>query len=192
MASWNLRRRDTAMLAARRREGISLLQQGLHLTEVAQRLGVSPTAVGKWRRRFRAGGFAALRPRPRSGRPPRIDPHLEGYLAQLLSSDPRSRGLVEGGWTLERLADAASTLWGVSCSRGTIWRMLRRQGFRWNRAEPLGRSTVESKGGPTRISRSGWEPVPRVLILIRSRTHRFRAVGGLPGRTLNKTHATSE
>lgn len=186
MAGWNLRRRDAAMLAVRRREGISLLQQGLNLTEVAQRLGVSPTAGGTWRRKFRADGLVALRPRRRSGRPPRIGSRLPGYLARLLSEDPPAGGDSEGGWTLDRLAAAARAQWGVACSRGTIWRSLRRQGFRWERAvAPMEASERPRMGSPSR-ARSGWKPGPRVLILIQSRNRRSRHRGGHADGTLNR------
>ena len=47
---------------------------GLHDTEIAQRLDTTPGIVGKWRRRYAEDRLEGLRDRPRSGRPRRFPP----------------------------------------------------------------------------------------------------------------------
>lgn len=47
---------------------------GLHDTEIAQRLDTTPGIVGKWRRRFAEQRLEGLKDKPRAGRPRRFPP----------------------------------------------------------------------------------------------------------------------
>ncbi|GLZ11339.1 hypothetical protein Acsp04_15740 [Actinomadura sp. NBRC 104425] len=47
-----------------------LLEQGRSQAEIARMLGVS---AGRWKRRMQAGGVGALRRRPATGRPAKLD-----------------------------------------------------------------------------------------------------------------------
>jgi transposase len=48
--------------------------EGLHDTEIAVRLDMTPGIVGKWRRRFAEQRLEGLKDKPRSGRPRRFPP----------------------------------------------------------------------------------------------------------------------
>ncbi|WP_157572697.1 helix-turn-helix domain-containing protein, partial [Nevskia soli] len=59
-------------LQRRRLKAGRLLQQGVHQSEVARRVGVSPEAVRKWRLKLEAEGPGALKD-GRRGRPAGLD-----------------------------------------------------------------------------------------------------------------------
>lgn len=56
-------------LEAQRLQAISLLRAGRTPVEVAERLGVHPTSVRKWRDLYALGGFPALAVRKPPGQP---------------------------------------------------------------------------------------------------------------------------
>lgn len=172
MARWGYPRRDTAMLEARRFEGAALLLRGMTQREVAHRLGVSFTAVWSWRRRLHSHGVEGLRARRRPGRPPKVDRMIQADLARILATDPIARGHTAGAWTLDRLASELTVHWGVTYSRGAIWRILRQQGFRWKGAGSSDRSRNGAIRQAAVDAQSGWSPGPRLILLIRSRNQR--------------------
>ena len=70
-----LARRTTAAAGLVRRARMILLAgAGLPLARVARQVGADRTIVRTWVDRYRAGGLAALRDRPRSGRPRTFSP----------------------------------------------------------------------------------------------------------------------
>lgn len=70
-----LARRPTAAAGLVRRARMILLAgAGLPLDRVARQVGADRTIVRTWVDRYRAGGLAALRDRPRSGRPRTFSP----------------------------------------------------------------------------------------------------------------------
>ncbi len=89
---------------------------GLSNKEVSARLRVSPSTVGKWRRRFVEGRVAALYDEPRPGAARKItDDDVEAIIVKTLESKPKGRT----HWSTRKMAEAA----GVSHSSvGRIWR----------------------------------------------------------------------
>jgi transposase len=73
----------------RRAQSIVLAKQGRTAQEIAHALGCSPKAVKNWVAQYNAGGIEALHERPRSGRPPRLDPSHYPLLKQRLLEPPR-------------------------------------------------------------------------------------------------------
>jgi putative transposase len=100
------------------------------VAEIARRLRVSTNAVYVWRRRWRAGGRAALVSKGPGGADCRLDRKRLDRLAQALEQGPAAHGFGEDQrWTLARVADLIArmfhmryTLRGVSC-------LLHRMGF---------------------------------------------------------------
>jgi transposase-like protein len=56
----------------KRREAMAMLQRGIAIGEICNKLGRTRQRLGKWRRRFEAEGEASLRGRSRA---PRARPH---------------------------------------------------------------------------------------------------------------------
>jgi DDE superfamily endonuclease/Winged helix-turn helix len=67
---------------AQRARIVLLAADGVGTGEIVHRVGVSKPAVIRWKRRYAADGLAGLDDRPKSGRPPVIDP-VEIVLATL-------------------------------------------------------------------------------------------------------------
>jgi transposase len=93
-------RREVLRLQAAR-----LFADGVRVAEIASRLRVSENAVYVWRRRWAAGGVAALRSRGPGGATCRLsDPQLE-RLRTALDAGPAAAGWVEDQrWTLARVS----------------------------------------------------------------------------------------
>ena len=63
---------DPAVLEARRRRAVALLQRGHGIREVARQVGASPSSVVRWKEVVEKGGTEALVARPNPGRPSRL------------------------------------------------------------------------------------------------------------------------
>jgi transposase len=59
---------------AQRARIVLLAADGVGTGEIVHRVGVSKPAVIRWKRRYASDGLAGLDDKPKSGRPPRIDP----------------------------------------------------------------------------------------------------------------------
>ena len=82
-------RRKTAQALALRARIILGCASGEQNKQVAVRLGIDPTTVSKWRRRFAADGLEGLRDEPRSGAPRTVEDHrIEAVIVQTLESVP--------------------------------------------------------------------------------------------------------
>src|ERR1700687_3602711 len=68
---------------------VVLAKQGWTAQDIADALGCSLKAVKNWVAQYNRGGIQALHERPRSGRPPRLDPQEYPRLKQRLGAPPR-------------------------------------------------------------------------------------------------------
>jgi transposase len=73
----------------RRVQAVLLAKQGRTAEDIAQALGCSLRAVKNWVAQYNQGDIAALHERPRSGRPPRLDPQEYPRLKERLDAPPR-------------------------------------------------------------------------------------------------------
>lgn len=128
---------------SRRAQAVGWWLEGQHQTAIAVRLGVSRQSVQRWCGRFRDGGVADLRDRPRSGRPPAGGAAARSILVACLARSDRPGTTGPGGWTVGRLV-AALLAEGVAVSARTVRRLLRRVRARWRRGR------VVAKGDPDR------------------------------------------
>jgi transposase len=107
LAAWT-RAGKTPQRIARRARIVLLLGDGRAQREVAARLGVSTRSVALWKRRFSAGGAAALvSDAPGRGRKASVTVHARTLLHALLATPPAAPR-----WTVRALAAAA----GVSAA----------------------------------------------------------------------------
>jgi transposase len=98
--------------------------------EIAQRLRVSTNAVYVWRRRWRAGGPAALVSKGPGGSACRLDEQRQARLAQALEQGPAAHGFDEDQrWTLARVADLIERLFHIRYTLRGVSYLLHRMGF---------------------------------------------------------------
>ncbi len=72
-------------------------------------------AVCRWAQQLQDGprGLAALKSRPRSGRPPRLTPQQWRELLKILQKGAIRSGLETERWILPRIRDGIARRWGV-------------------------------------------------------------------------------
>jgi transposase len=78
---------------------------GLPSTLIAQRVGVTPNTVRKWRKRFCTHGYAGLRDRPRSGRPRVFAAVVVAEVKAIACELPATRNVPLGRWSLAELRE---------------------------------------------------------------------------------------
>jgi len=133
--SWTPTKLTRAQMEERRLEAARLLRQGkLSLSEIARRLGVTPAAVHKWRRRLDEGGKRALRRVTAPGRPCKLTPEQEQQLFRLLDAGASAAGFDSERWTLPRIRQVICREFGVSYHARSLSAFLRRRG--WSRQQP--------------------------------------------------------
>jgi transposase len=82
---------------------------GLPSALIARRVGVAPTTVRKWRRRFCTHGYAGLRDRPRPGRPRVFAAAVVAEVKAIACELPATRGVPIGRWSLAELRQEVIT-----------------------------------------------------------------------------------
>ncbi|PKV90017.1 transposase [Streptomyces sp. TLI_146] len=112
------------MAEARRMRAVELFEQGRADSEVARMVGIHPESVRRWKRLWEQGGVEALRRRPATGRPPKLDDtHVETVRAAL-EQGAQAHGFEADLWTLERVGIVIERLTGVTLARASVWRVL--------------------------------------------------------------------
>ena len=112
----------------RRVQTVVLAKQGRTAQDIADALGCSLKAVKNWVAQYNCGGIDALYERPRSGRPPRLDPQEYPRLKQRLDAPPRP----EDGVCTFRGRDVQRILeqeFGVLMSLQAVYDLLHRFGY---------------------------------------------------------------
>ncbi len=112
---WARRPKSSQVLALRCRIVLAAAD-GLASTEIATRLGCTPSTVGKWRGRFARRGFDGVHDEPRPGKPRSIgDEEVERVIVKTLEEQPPDAT----HWSTRSMA-AATGMSQTAISR--IWR----------------------------------------------------------------------
>ena len=113
-----------------RLQAAQMFEQEIRPVQVAQRLRVSTRSAYQWRRRWRAGGQAALASRGPGGDRCRLSPARLAQLQAALDGGPAAWGRGEDQrWTLARVTTLIGRLFHVRYTlRGTSY-LLHRVGF---------------------------------------------------------------
>ena len=112
----------------RRAQAVVLATQGWTAQDIADALGCSLKAVQNWVAQYNRGGIQALHERPRSGRPPRLDPQEYPRLKQRLDAPPRPEDCVctFRGLDVQRILEQE---FGVLMSLQAVYDLLARFGY---------------------------------------------------------------
>jgi transposase len=104
--------------------------QKVSVAEIAARLRVSTNSVYVWRRRWKAGGKAALASRGAGGSTCRLDQARLDRLAAALEQGPAAHGYIEDQrWTLARVVDLIGRMFHVRYTLRGVSYLLHRMGF---------------------------------------------------------------
>ncbi|MGH3942458.1 MAG: helix-turn-helix domain-containing protein [Pseudonocardiaceae bacterium] len=122
--------RSTAVRAglAQRARIVLLAETGMANAEIARRTGSTRPTVLAWRNRYAAGGINALRDKPRSGRPAKVD-EIAVVAATLADAGKPPEHLGATHWSSRLLADE------LGISFATVARIWRKWGIQPHRIE---------------------------------------------------------
>lgn len=148
-------RRPTALLEARRRAAVELVEAGVPQVEVARRFGVTRAAVCLWSQAARARGPAGLSAIPRPGRPARIPKDRSAGIADLVRRGPRAFGVDADRWSGARMRTFIEERWGLRVSESTLRRWMRRHQILWDVARD------RSESAPLRAPHTSPRETPR-------------------------------
>ena len=143
----------------RRAQVVAFSAQGMRVQEIASRLYLHQEYVRELIRRFNSGSFAALRPRPRSGRPSKYFEEEISMILEVLTWRPHDLGLGFRTWSLRKLANFLVERGIVKeISHTTLERILQEQGASFQRTKTWKESKdpdFVSKKNASTDSRSG-------------------------------------
>jgi putative transposase len=125
-------------LEQRRLKGARLLEQGVHQSEVARRVGVHRQSVSRWARQLEEAGRAGLKRAGRAGRKPKLSAADLKRIEQGLKQGPEALGYSTSLWTSQRVAHLIEQECGVQYSSTHVWRLLKQLG--WSCQRPVGRA----------------------------------------------------
>jgi transposase len=124
------------------------------VAEIASRLRVSTNSVYVWRRRWQAGGRAALLSKGPGGSTCRLDQARLDRLATALEQGPAPHGYVEDQrWTLARVADLIVRMFHVRYTLRGVSYLLHRMGFS-PQVPRIAPSSVRTTGASSNRARS--------------------------------------
>jgi transposase len=115
-------------LERRRRLAVRRHEAGDSISDIATILEVSPRSVQRW---VAAGtsGSRALRARPVSGRPPKLDHTQTKIVRRWLTRNPLEFGFSTELWTAKRLTSLIRQTWSVSFNARYFSAWLGQQGY---------------------------------------------------------------
>jgi transposase len=122
-----------------RQRAIALLEQGLDKGEVARRIGVGRRTVRQWHHDYKAGGEAALAPKPVPGAPAKLSPEQKEQLTQALLAGAKAAGFESELWTGPRIVALIRERFGVSYNEHYVLGLLRTLDFTPQRPQPVAR-----------------------------------------------------
>lgn len=124
-----------ADLEKRRRRAVELLEKGVTVGEVAQRIGCSHSSVILWRNTLSKHGAHGLKAKPAPGRPPKLGVAMKKKLTSLLLRGAMDYGYNTDLWTTRRISDVIHREFHVRYDRSHVGRLLVAQGWSCQKPE---------------------------------------------------------
>jgi transposase len=116
-------------LEARRRRALKLLDKGLSLHEVAEKVGCAASSVMRWRDKRDEEGDEGLKVRVSPGRPPRLTNRQRERLVKLLLKGPQAQGYSTDVWTTARVAELIKSTFDIRYHSDHVGRLLHALGW---------------------------------------------------------------
>ena len=113
------------LLERRRLRAVQLSQKGWRVTDIAQALNVSVSAVSQWLTAYRRDGEDGLKARKRTGAPRRLSQRHSLMLQALLKRKPRENDIDADAWDRALVQRVIKRLFGVTYSHQHCGRLLK-------------------------------------------------------------------
>jgi transposase len=138
----------------RRVRALDLHEQGWLQADIAEVLGVVPSAVSQWLSRARREGPEALHNHLPPGPTPRLTDEQRARLPSLLERGAEAFGFAGNVWTTARVADVIRQEFGVSYHRAHMSKLLRALG--WSLQKPVRRAIQRDEAAIEHWRRDRW------------------------------------
>jgi transposase len=152
-------KRNFAALEQRRLRAATLLTHGVHQSEVARRVEVSPQSVSRWAGQLAEGGRRSLRQAGRAGRKARLTAKDFERMERALQRGPEALGYETSLWTSQRVAHLIENEFGIQYHPGHVWRILRRLG--WSCQRPTGRALERNEEAIHHWKKQRWPAIKK-------------------------------
>lgn len=126
-------KRDAEAFEERRARALDLFGDGMKQAEIARKLGVTRQSVSTWIAAARRGGAAALKAKPRPGRPPKLDAARRRRLLKALERGPTRFGYATQLWTAKRIQKLIRERFGIRFHVNHVPKLLRDCGWSYQR-----------------------------------------------------------
>lgn len=103
--------------------------RGRSVIQMSDELDVTRGAINRWLQWFNAEGVDGLRPRPRSGRPPRLREAQCNELKELILAGPQAAGFSTGIWTGPMVRQVIEKKFGIRFHNHYVPVLLHKLGF---------------------------------------------------------------
>jgi transposase len=152
-------RRNFQALEQRRLRAARLLEQGVHQSAVARRVGAHRQSVSRWARQLERAGLSGLRKAGRAGRKPRLQAADLKKIERGLRRGPEALGYETSLWTAWRVAHLIEKESGVVYHPSQAWRILRQLG--WSCQRPVGRALEQDAHAVRRWKQKRWPGIKK-------------------------------
>jgi transposase len=133
--AWQPKKLTDEQKEDRRREAARLLRTGKHSqASIARQLGVSRTAVTKWKQQLERTGMRGLKAARRTGRKPKLTHEQTLDLKRLLRKGAIKAGFPTERWTLGRIQALIKREYGVVYHVKYVSRLMKR--MNWSPQKP--------------------------------------------------------
>lgn len=121
---------DHSTLEALRVRAVGLVQKGESPELVGKALGLNRTTIYDWLAQYRRGGWGALKAKPLSGRPPKLDAKkLKWVYATVTQKNPMQLKFEFALWTREMVATIIKDKFKIVLSANSVGRLLAQLGI---------------------------------------------------------------
>ena len=148
-------------LEQRRLRAIGLFPEGYQPVEIAQRIGAGRRSVRRWKSAFLKEGISAIRAKPATGRPPRLDQRAKKTLEAALLRGARAAGYATDLWTCPRVGQVIHKTFGIRYHVDHIGRLLHALG--WSPQKPQRRAVERDEAAIQRWIKIDWPRVKKTL-----------------------------
>jgi transposase len=139
------RKLDHGTLEAMRERAVRSVQEGERPTVVARSLRISNRTIFGWLAQYRQGGWSALKAKPLSGRPPKLDARkLKWIYDTVTQKNPMQLKFDFALWTREMVAQLIEGKFKIRLAANSVGRLLAQLGITCQK--PLHRAIERNEG----------------------------------------------